>query len=565
MGEARNRKTASKILRDHEKAIADLRANQNNKKTPPTISIPSRGTSAPGNTIVDVLRKQGDAMLGPIAFNPHSTIIDNGHIDISPNTTSGVRTDTSYCYVLGQGTPDDLNWIDGAQFNGQFLIIQGTNQQVINLKSALNPGVDGNILTPDGADVVLDGTVTLLNVPAVILTFDITAPGGAWRVISGAGGGGGGSGLTDPIILNENDLGTIGAVNQLIDWSTHNFYRMTLNDDISITMQNLPASGKWEQVIVEFTQDVVGNHGVTFLDTFANGLTPTINPGANSKSVATFYAYNDGSNVIMAFDVNSNFTEFPEYDLGTLGPATFDVDWSNGSFQRVVLSGDVTITHTNLPPPGKFNQLILEVTQDLTGNHNITWVQAFNNGVEPIPNAAPTSKTTMVFYSYNTGVITLLLAFETLSANTSNRIHATMVANQFAVAVGGRIAFDSVLNNDGITIGIPGIFGGFKEGRVYELECAFAILNAVGPAEISAQWYDINGATLIGTRGEARSLAAGGNDSAQCIVKAIFIPATNLESVEVQIVSNSDIPNNLIWGAGIAGTPASYAMIKDIT
>ncbi len=377
----------------------------------------------------------------------------------------------------------------------------------------------------------------------------------------------GGSGLQDPIILNENDLGTIGFINQLIDWSTNNFYRAVVNGDVVITMENLPATGKWEQVVLEITQDVVGGHPVTFSDTFANAVVPNINTGANSKTVITFYAYNDGVNdIILAFDTQSNFNAYPEVDLGTLGPAVVNIDWSLGNFQRMVLSGDVTITHTNLPLPLQWQQVIVEYTQDLVGNHNTTYTQSFGNGVVPLVNLNPTAKTSVVFYAYNTGVITIILAFETMSGGNTNFLHASKVANQAPpLTVGTTATFDSILSNSGLTVA-AGIVSGFRAGRIYECECSIAILNAVSPAaNISFQWNDIANATLIGTRGDCILTTQLAVDSGQPVAKAVFSPLLDTDTLEVQFTFNNDLVNTFMYGMGIAGTPASYIMIKDIT
>lgn len=494
------------------------------------------------------LATEGDTMIGPIAYFPKLQPIDTSDGSLNVARDFG-EAFSSRVIVSNLTAAPGINFIHGAAYAGQLLILQGILTETFTVFNGV-----GNIRTFDGADIVVTDNQN------VWLIFDSIA--NEWAAIGAAGGGG--SGLSDPIILNENDHGSLALINELVDWSTHNFHRMTVTDDISITMQNLPAAGKWEQVIIEITQDAIGGHAVTFLDTFANGVTPTINPGANSKTTVVFYAYNDGGNVILAFDVNSNFTEFPEFDHGTVGPAAINIDWGDANFQRMILAGDVTITHTNLPSPGNWQEVVVEYTQDITGGHAVTYTQGFANGVTPIVNQPATAKTTVVFYAYNTGVITILLAFETTT--TRDFIHATKVANQAPpLTVGNPALFDSILSNSGITVA-AGVFSGFKAGRTYECECSMAILNAVLPtACVDFQFFDVAGATLIGSRGDAILSGQNATDSSQPVAKAIFKPTANTDTLELRFGFNNDLVNTFMYGMGIAGTPQTYVMIKEIT
>lgn len=267
-GAVRPKKTFGKKVKDHQESIDELYGIVNSVTSQsgiPTGRISGGGSGSASVVEARFLQTRGGTMLGPIAFNPELAIIDSdGHIDI----TKFNETDSSYVLVIGAGNPDDLKYIDGAQYNGQYLVLQGTASQVLNLLHAnmdtdisniVGTGVDqiitvtttavhnlttgdivnivnttnfnattktitvtdtthftydlgstgsatpetsgqyqtGNILTPDGVTVQLDGTVDINAVPSVTLIFDITAAGyGAWRVISGGGGGGATSPLT---------------------------------------------------------------------------------------------------------------------------------------------------------------------------------------------------------------------------------------------------------------------------------------------------------------------------------------------------------------------------------
>lgn len=159
--------------------------------SPQRIQVPSGGTSSSsprqGGESGGFLRTSGGVMMGPIAFSPELVSINGtGHIDVSELS----QKDSTYVLMTGAGSPDDLNWIDGARFRGQLLFLQGTASQVINIKHATTPGTNGNIVTPNGADVVLDGTVATNGVPVAILIFDVTVAGlGAWRAISSGSSG----------------------------------------------------------------------------------------------------------------------------------------------------------------------------------------------------------------------------------------------------------------------------------------------------------------------------------------------------------------------------------------
>ena len=207
---------------------------------------PIYGSINPGT---NSLQTSGGAMIGSIAFNPALIAVDDGRINIEPDQNEASK-DSSYVLVTGQGSPDDLFFIDGADKNGQYLILQGTLTQILVLKAATISGIsnisgvgtvtvvttsdhnmltgakaniigptnfsasnvtvtvidstsftysaigsvipetagfvqNGNIVTPDGNDVILDGTQSLNGVPLATLIFDPTVAGfGAWRLVS---------------------------------------------------------------------------------------------------------------------------------------------------------------------------------------------------------------------------------------------------------------------------------------------------------------------------------------------------------------------------------------------
>jgi hypothetical protein len=390
---------------------------------------------------------KGALFQGNIGFNLQTVLLDVGTntIDLN-NDSSGIvlpLISTDRFVTLSSGSTADLITITGVQRPGQRLRLYNTLVNTITIKHTAAATVN-TIRTPDAGDLVILGN------GVVDLTFDITTA--QWRVVSGGGGGGG---AQDPIILNE-------------------------------------------------------------------------------------------------------------FNHGNQGPVALDIDWSIANFHRMVLTGGVGITHINLPATGKWEQLVIEFIQDIVGGHIVTYTQGFANAVVPLVNLAPGSRTTVVFYSYFEAV-SFILAFETMSAGNTNYIHATKTANQAPpLTVGTRATFDAILANSGITVA-AGIFSGFRAGRTYECECSIACLNAVIPPDLSFQFFDIASAALIGSRGNALGLPTAVNDTAQSITKAIFIPTADSDTLEVQFGFNNDLVNTFMWGIGVAGTPQSYVMIKDIT
>ena len=105
----------------------------------------------------------------------------------------------------------------------------------------------------------------------------------------------------------DNDLGTVGGEAVAIDWDVSNFHRMIVDGDITVGMINLPASGEWQEIEVQFSQDGTGGHEVNFIDVFTNGVTPRISKGANRITTVRFYSYNDGFERILAFNIVGQF------------------------------------------------------------------------------------------------------------------------------------------------------------------------------------------------------------------------------------------------------------------
>ncbi len=397
---------------------------------------------------------EGALFRGNLGFNLQTAILDVGTetLDILEDGSGNPLNVISVDKIVGlsAGLTGNLTTILGAQRPGQRLLLYGIQGNTITIKNTAG-ATPNTILTPDATDF------TLTDTNVALLVYDITTT--QWRVLSGGGSGGG---LTDPIILNENDLGTIGFITQTIDWSLANFHRAILNGPISISHINLPVSGKWEQLILEFTQDG-------------------------------------------------------------------------------------------------------------TGGHVVTYTQGFANGVVPLTNLTADSKTTVVFYAYNTGVSSVILAFETRSAGNTNFIHAIKAADQPPpLTVGTHAEFDTIVNNSGIVVStgagqLSGIFSGFRAGRTYECECFIGMRDAAIPAVLGYCWVNVATALFIGSRGFVGTQDNPGSfQSQQPSAKAIFTPAADTDTLVVDFTTNSNLAGISLLGSMI-GQPESYVVIKDIT
>lgn len=79
------------------------------------------------------------------------------------------------------------------------------------------------------------------------------------------------------------------------------------------------------------------------------------------------------------------------YNLGSLGAGSIAVDYTNGNYQYVTLTGNQSgLTITNPPISGRVGFLTLEINQDATGGRTLT----LNSSVYLTPNDAPVVLTT---------------------------------------------------------------------------------------------------------------------------------------------------------------------------
>jgi len=195
---AENLPTKTDVLIKHKKEIAKLyglnrlRISPQGSQLPIGNAIPSAAGSQGGTG--NFLQTQGDTMIGPIAFFPVTVAIaGDDSIDIGQDSgSSNVPDYSTYVFVSG-GPTNDLELIRGAGFSGQLAILQTTITEVITIED-FSSNAGGNIVTPDGNNIILDGTVSA---QTITLIFDVTtSPNGnqgGWRVLFASSGLGSGS------------------------------------------------------------------------------------------------------------------------------------------------------------------------------------------------------------------------------------------------------------------------------------------------------------------------------------------------------------------------------------
>ena len=227
-------------LRQQGSSIKTLHGLNRLRMIPAVISVGGSNTQqAAGGTQAaagNYLHTGGDTMIGPIAFYPVDVIISSGVIDIGEGVSTPPDFST-YVLVTPQTNPDDLDQIKGVGFSGQYLILQGTASQTINIRN-YTASANGNIITPDG------NTLTVTGANVITLIFDVTVSpnsfNGGWRVIQGSGG----SGITFPIKPPVNDQGSAWATPYTINLANNTAHvtKFILDQNLTIQFSNPPTS-----------------------------------------------------------------------------------------------------------------------------------------------------------------------------------------------------------------------------------------------------------------------------------------------------------------------------------
>jgi len=451
------RKSFGKRVIDQEKTDIDLYGLIRAKiSSPQQITVPFSGGGS-ATTIQGAgsgfLRKEGDIMMGPLAFNPIPlTVLSD---TISVDKVTGVYSPR--LILLGEGAaPDDLSTISGQMFPGQILNLQAVVTTPITLKDGV-----GNILTRTGGDIVIgDGQ-------NILLIFDTIS--GNWTPLDSAAFGSAATGC--PVICTENDLGNVSGVTDL-DWSIANFHRAVLVGDTTFNIINTPANALWQDICLEVQQDLVGGHLVSFVQGFANNFIPVAILGALRYTSFQIYTYEEpsGTDIFQGFNKNGN--------NGPQVPGGAGLFQGFAGFIQTVLSSDQT---TN-------------------------------------------------------------------------------------IGINDHIEFDTIVDSDTLTVTVGagqarGIFSGFRPGHTYECEVYISGEGSTNALNWSAQWFDIGGNGFIGTEGEQIANTGVTNRDSQFVGKAFFRSISLADTLEVRI-TNSTVLTSILNGSS-STEPTTFVTIKD--
>ncbi len=164
------------------------------------------------------LAREGDSMIGPIAYGPPVNFrveiaadesINISNLGDSPQYSSNIELDAV------QPNTFTLTRIDGANFDGQILIIRtfGPDSFTISQATLAN---GGNIQTPNDEDFELPAlSMIYLVFDEALVVFNNT--GGTWRVLSAAGGGAG-TGTYVSAKMDQNQIANL-ALNDHIQFN----------------------------------------------------------------------------------------------------------------------------------------------------------------------------------------------------------------------------------------------------------------------------------------------------------------------------------------------------------
>lgn len=439
---------------------------------------PIYGSINPGT---NSLQTSGGAMIGSIAFNPILVGVVDGRINIEPGQNERSKA-SSYVLVTGEGTPDDLRFIDGADKNGQYLILQATLSQILVLKAAtlsiiatisglgtvtvvttsehnmvtgdkanildtdnfdisdvtvtkINATTftysaigsifpettgtvqNGNIVTPDGNDVILNAAVSPNGIPVVTLIFDPTVVGfGAWRLVS-VSVTTGGTGTSFPILYPKQDIDPGAGITQTIDLSiiTGNAKQIQFPaDNIGLAIVGDPVNTVAEDVYVMFIQDSVGGRTLSEIDprivnrALINGL---INPNPLAKTLFRFATLDGGLTyfaILIDLVTGGAVVEFPitppVQALGVVFTTqNINLAINTAHSTTLTLGADIDITFSGFPLAETQIEWEVEITQDGTTPFVITWPLSVVNPPSPSAYAILDSITIVVFRTNDAG------------------------------------------------------------------------------------------------------------------------------------------------------------------
>jgi hypothetical protein len=146
--------------------------------------------------------------------------------------------------------------------------------------------------------------------------------------------------------------------------------------------------------------------------------------------------------------------------------------------------------------------------------------------------------------------------------------HATADVNYTPVTTLEHVEFNESVDSVGTGIAVStgvgqaqGIFSNLLAGRSYLLESGLELEFSANNGNVEYQFFDVTGATLIGTRGIAWNIRDASQVGSQPIATAIFTPSVDSQ-VEVRITAESNADAVLL--ASSPNTKSSYARITEL-
>ena len=407
---AKKTTTTNDILKRHQVQNRQLYALNRIGKTPAIIGSNLLGNyggsggglqSASGN----YLKTQGDTMVGPIAYFPATVAINaSDEIDLTPANTSTANA-SSYV-ILSFTSPDSLELISGAQFDGQQLQLQVPASSTLTVED-YSSNVGGNIVTGDGNDIVI--TTSSDPIPFTIIFDASLSPNsnnGGWVILGARSITGGTSTASFPLNYPVDDAGTIGSVtvNHDLNGTDAHKLRFTANGDVNINIDNVPSGGANAiDFYVEVTQDSTGGHDVNFDATTEMINPPTLSSTADTTSLIACHADGNGNiravTLLNASPSSGNFANQQlsnlssvalNTDLGVNGQditaidkATWEQDSNSitGTAYQIVVASDLFISNVPLNQEWSWREAGIEkwrMSDTLFSGANITLSESFS-------------------------------------------------------------------------------------------------------------------------------------------------------------------------------------------
>lgn len=269
-----------------------------------------------------------------------------------------------------------------------------------------------------------------------------------------------------------------------------------------------------------------------------------------------------------------------ENDIGEVS-GVVNVDWSIANFHRAILIGDTTFNFFNTPSATDWQDICLEVQQDIVGGHSVSFVQGMANNFIPKAISGANRYTSWQIYTYEEPAgANVFQAFDKAGTNGPNVpggggqfqgfagfIQAKLAVDQTtSLGIFDHIEFQVIVDNDKITVSggvgqLRGVFSGFQPGHVYQCEVYLAAEGATNQLNFAAKWFDRNGSLFIGTEGVLKVGGAVNDIASQQVGKAFFRATSLADSLEVQITGNANL--SAITDGSVSDEPTCFAVIKD--